>query len=93
MLMVKDLVSGKEWKEPLRLDLGCGPWKRPGFIGIDIRNFWEGNKIKDYEVKADIFYDLQRNVLKFWLINIVNHVVPGVIPVLENGRETQLSNR
>ena len=56
--MVKDLVNGKEWKEPVRFDLGCGPWIREGFIGIDIRNFWEGNKIKDYEVKADIFYDL-----------------------------------
>ena len=60
--MVKDLVSGKEWKEPLRLDLGCGPWIREGFIGIDIRNFWEGNKIKDYEVKADIFYDLNKGI-------------------------------
>jgi len=60
--MVKDTVNRNEWKEPVYLDLGCGPWKREGFIGIDIRNFWEGNKIKNYEVKADIFYDLNKGI-------------------------------
>ena len=27
---------------PIRLDLGCGPKKRPGFIGVDLENNWSG---------------------------------------------------
>lgn len=53
---------GNEWKEPILLDLGCGPWKRPGYLGIDIRNFWEGGKIIDNKVDADIFYDLNKGI-------------------------------
>jgi len=67
--------NGKEWPEPIQLDLGCGPWKRKGFIGIDIRNFWEGKKTKDYKVDADIFCDLNKGIP--FPSNSVSHISMG----------------
>lgn len=38
--------------EDLRLDIGCGRWKKTGFIGVDI----------DPESKADILHDVNKGL-------------------------------
>jgi predicted SAM-dependent methyltransferase len=61
--MVKDTVTGKEWGYPLNLDLGPGPWKKEGFVGIDIREFWEGdNPDGTLKVDVDLLHDLNKGI-------------------------------
>jgi len=44
-------------KELLKLDLGCGPNKQPGFIGVDSRNFPGVDNVLDL---AEFYVDTQR---------------------------------
>lgn len=55
---------GNAWEKPVRLDLGPGPWKRQGYIGIDCRNVWEGQQLPDGKLKVDaeIIYDLNEGI-------------------------------
>lgn len=44
-------------KGPLKVDLGCGPWKKEGFVGID--NFegaeqWDTDPLKKIDIKHDL---------------------------------------
>ncbi len=58
-----DTIDGKDWPEPLKCDLGCGPWKKEGFVGLDIRPFWEGENPKGkLKVNADIYCDLNKGI-------------------------------
>jgi len=48
---------------PKNLDIGCGPWKKKGFFGIDCRTFWEGeNPDKNLKVDADLIHDLNDGI-------------------------------
>ena len=48
---------------PKNLDIGCGPWKKKGFFGIDCRTFWEGeNPDKNLKVDADLIHDLNSGI-------------------------------
>lgn len=48
---------------PIKCDLGPGPWKRPGFYGIDCRSFWEGeNPNKNLKVDVDLIHDLNDGI-------------------------------
>jgi hypothetical protein len=45
---------------PLKIDLGCGAFKRSGYIGID--NYHSEYQWKDHEAKIDVNWDLAQGV-------------------------------
>jgi SAM-dependent methyltransferase len=50
-------------ESPKKLDLGCGPWKKEGFFGIDLVRMWEQpNGKPPLVVQADIFHDLNDGI-------------------------------
>lgn len=50
-----------KFPDPLKIDIGCGPWKKEGFIGID-NYFGEGQWNVAGGKKIDINYDLSKGV-------------------------------
>ncbi len=49
-----------KYPPPIRLDLGCGAFKRAGYIGID--NYQSAYQWKNYEEKIDINWDLSLGI-------------------------------
>jgi predicted SAM-dependent methyltransferase len=65
-------------QEPLKLDLGCGPWKKKGFYGIDIKPMWVEKELK---VDADLIHDLNtgipfedNSIEEIWASQFMEHV-------------------
>lgn len=46
----------------IRCDLGCGPWKMPGFIGIDCVKSWDFEDKPSLPCEADIICDLNKGI-------------------------------
>lgn len=49
-----------KFSPPMRLDLGCGAFKRAGYIGID--NYASETQWHDHESKIDINWDLSQGI-------------------------------
>jgi predicted SAM-dependent methyltransferase len=49
-----------EFLPPIRLDLGCGAFKREGYIGID--NYGSEGQWKNYQSAVDIDWDLSQGI-------------------------------
>ena len=44
-----------------KLDLGCGPWKKTGFYGIDCHKDWS-HLNSNLKVNADLYHDLNTGI-------------------------------
>jgi predicted SAM-dependent methyltransferase len=53
-------LFNSEFAVPLKLDLGCGAFKREGYIGID--NYVSEEQWKDHATSIDINWDLSKGI-------------------------------
>mgnify|MGYP001546351888 CR=1 FL=1 len=49
-------------EEVKKIDLGCGPWKKKGFYGIDLREEWLIPNEQALKNDADLYHDLNKGI-------------------------------
>ena len=52
----------EKYTEPIKIDIGCGPWKKEGFIGIDNYSGEGQWKLLNGEKPIDINHDLSSGI-------------------------------
>jgi SAM-dependent methyltransferase len=48
--------------KPICLDLGCGPWAKPGFIGVDLLTSWKRSDGSNLETGASLLWNLNHGI-------------------------------